>query len=149
MWYILSFLLIFIVIALLKILFVPLSVLIIEFFSKKSDKPIFIKQKISHIICGILSVNTTLWVYENYILERVTDRAIDNFLIAEYLIVLMIITLINSLIGYSEDKRNGFLMTSSNIFRHGLKSLFNYYFALNFATPIGILVYILIFKLLL
>lgn len=149
MWYILSFLLIFIVIALLKILFVPLSVLIIEFFSKKSDKPIFIKQKISHIICGILSVNTTLWVYENYILERVTDRAIDNFLIAEYLIVLMIITLIHSLIGYSEDKRNGPLMTGSNIFRHGLKSLFNYYFALNFATPIGILVYILIFKLLL
>jgi len=149
MWYILSFLLIFIMIALLKILFTIPSALIIELFSQKSDKPIFVKQKISHIISGILSVNTTLWVYENYILERVTDRALDNFLIAEYLIVLMIITLIHSLIGYSEDKRSGFLMTSSNIFRHGLKSLFNYYFALNFATPIGILVYILIFKLLL
>lgn len=148
MSYILSFLLIFIVIALCKILFTLPSVLLVELFSQKSDRPLFIKQIKSSIIIGILSVNTSLWLYENYILERVTDRAIDNFLIAEYLIILMIITVIHSLIGYNRDKIDGPLMTSSNIFTFGLKSLYQHYFALNFATPIGIIVYILIFKLL-
>lgn len=149
MSYIWSFLLIFIVIALFKLLFTIPSVLVVELFSQKSGKPLFIKQTKSYIITGILSVNTSLWVYENHILERVTDRAIDNFLIAEYLIILMIITVIHSLIRYSRDKRNGPLMTSTNIFDYGLKSLHKHYFALNFNTLIGILVYVLFFKLLL
>ena len=148
MRYIASFLLIFIAIALFKVLYTPLSTLSVTFFLKKSVKP-FVKQKISFIICGILAVNTTLLLYEKYILERVTDRIIDGFLISEYLIILMVITIVNSFAAYVKDIKNGPLMTQSNIFDYGLKSLFNYYFALNFSTPIGILVYLLIFKLLL